>query len=72
MVRCKCKDLVSPSWPGSGVLQIKVEDRSNEITAMPKLLSLFGLEECIVTADVLGCQKESAKAILTQRTMYWR
>jgi len=50
--------------------QIKVEDRSNEITAMPKLLSLFDLEECIVTADAMGCQKGIAKAILAQKADY--
>jgi predicted transposase YbfD/YdcC len=50
--------------------QIKVEECSNEITAMPKLLSLFDLEECIVTADAMGCQKGIAKAILAQKADY--
>jgi predicted transposase YbfD/YdcC len=50
--------------------QIKVEDCSNEITAMPKLLSLFDLEACIVTADAMGCQKEIAKAILARKGAY--
>jgi predicted transposase YbfD/YdcC len=50
--------------------QIKVEDRSNEITAMPKLLSLFDLEGCVVTADAMGCQKEIAKAILARKADY--
>jgi predicted transposase YbfD/YdcC len=50
--------------------QIKVEDRSNEITAMPKLLSLFDLEDGIVTADAMGCQKEITKAILARKADY--
>lgn len=43
--------------------QVKVDDKSNEITAIPVLLQLLDLTECIVTIDAMGCQKEIATAI---------
>lgn len=43
--------------------QEKVEDKSNEITAIPKLLDLLDLAGSIVTIDAMGCQKEIAKII---------
>lgn len=43
--------------------QIKVEDKSNEITAIPDLLQVLAIEGCIVTIDAMGCQKEIAKLI---------
>jgi len=44
--------------------QVKVDDKSNEITAIPTLLQLLDLEGCIVTIDAMGCQKEIAEAIV--------
>ena len=43
--------------------QVKVDDKSNEITAIPILLQLLDLEGCIVTIDAMGCQKEIAGTI---------
>src|SRR5262249_24055800 len=43
--------------------QVAVEDKSNEITAIPKILKLLELEGAIVSIDALGCQKEIAQAI---------
>lgn len=43
--------------------QVRVDDKSNEITAIPLLLQLLDLEGCIVTIDAMGCQKEIAGAI---------
>ena len=43
--------------------QLKVAEKSNEITAVPKLLRALELEVCIVTLDAMGCQKEIAKEI---------
>lgn len=43
--------------------QIKVHDKSNEITAMPALLRALELAGCIVTVDALNCQKNIAKEI---------
>ena len=41
--------------------QVKTEEKSNEITAIPQLLELRG---CIVTIDAMGCQKAIAQEIL--------
>lgn len=43
--------------------QVKVDDKSNEITAIPALLELLDLSRCIVTIDAMGCQKEIAACI---------
>lgn len=43
--------------------QVKVDDKSNEITAIPALLKLLDLDGCIVTIDAMGCQKEIAGTI---------
>lgn len=43
--------------------QIKTEDKSNEITAIPELLQKLELSGCIVTIDAMGCQKKIATEI---------
>jgi predicted transposase YbfD/YdcC len=43
--------------------QVKVNEKSNEITAIPELLKVLSLNECIVTIDAMGCQKEIVKQI---------
>lgn len=43
--------------------QVKVDKKSNEITALPKLLELLDLKDCIITIDAMGTQKEIAKLI---------
>ena len=50
--------------------QLKVDDKSNEITAIPELLKLLVLKGCIVTIDAMGCQKEIASAIIDQDANY--
>ena len=50
--------------------QTKVDDKSNEITAIPALLDLLELSGCIVTIDAIGCQKEIAKQIIDQGADY--
>jgi len=47
--------------------QIKVDDKSNEITAIPQLLDLLALSGCIVTIDAMGCQKEIARKIVVEK-----
>ena len=49
---------------GLALGQAKVEEKSNEITAIPKLLQLLELAGCIVTIDAMGCQKEIARQII--------
>jgi predicted transposase YbfD/YdcC len=50
--------------------QRKVDDKSNEITAIPQLLRMLELEGAIVTIDAMGCQKEIAKTITEQGAAY--
>ena len=40
--------------------QIKVEQKSNEITAIPELLQTLAIAGCIVTVDAMGCQRAIA------------
>ena len=44
--------------------QLRVDDKSNEIPALPELLALLALDGCIVTADAIHCQAKTAAAIL--------
>ena len=46
--------------------QVKVDDKSNEITAVPKLLALLDLSGCIVTLDAMGTQRAIAKQVVEQ------
>ena len=43
--------------------QVKTDDKSNEITAIPRLLEMPELHGCIVTIDAMGCQREIAQQI---------
>jgi len=43
--------------------QVAVDEKSNEITAIPKLLEMLELSGAIVTIDAMGCQKEIAATI---------
>jgi hypothetical protein len=45
--------------------QVKVDEKSNEITAIPELLTLLDIRGCIVTIDAMGCQTEIAQAIVS-------
>jgi predicted transposase YbfD/YdcC len=46
--------------------QLAVDGKSNEITAVPKLLELLSLKGCIVTADALNCQRAIAAKVVAQ------
>lgn len=50
--------------------QVKVDDKSNEITAIPELLRVLALQRCIVTIDAMGCQTEIAAHIIDQEADY--
>ncbi len=47
--------------------QIKVDDKSNEITVIPQLLDLLEISGCIVTIDAMGCQKKIARKIVEEK-----
>jgi predicted transposase YbfD/YdcC len=46
--------------------QLTTEAKSNEITAIPRLLKLLDLKGAIITIDAMGCQKEIARQIVEQ------
>ena len=50
--------------------QIKVAEKSNEITAIPDLLELLTLKGATVTIDAMGCQKEIAAKIIAKDADY--
>jgi predicted transposase YbfD/YdcC len=58
--------IVSAWAEGNGLVlgQLKVADKSNEITAVPELLRVLELSGCIVTTDAMGCQKKITTGIV--------
>ena len=50
--------------------QIKTEAKSNEITAIPKLLELLDIKGSTITIDAMGCQKEIAQKIINREADY--
>jgi predicted transposase YbfD/YdcC len=50
--------------------QVKVDEKSNEITAIPKLLAMMAIEGAIVTIDAIGCQRSIAQTILAKKADY--
>jgi predicted transposase YbfD/YdcC len=58
--------VIVSAWAQSNRLvlgQLKVDDKSNEITALPRLLRALELSGCIVTVDAMGTQKQIAREI---------
>lgn len=50
--------------------QVKVDNKSNEITAIPHLLQALALKGCIVTIDAMGCQTAIAEQIIKGQAEY--
>lgn len=50
--------------------QEATEEKSNELTAIPRLLSILALKGCIVTIDAMGCQRAIAEQIVDQNADY--
>lgn len=50
--------------------QLKVDSKTNEITAIPKLLEMLQLKDATVTIDAMGCQKNIAKKIIEKQGDY--
>ncbi|MCX6050261.1 MAG: ISAs1 family transposase [Chloroflexi bacterium] len=50
--------------------QRKVDDKSNEITAIPTLLAMLNIKDCIITIDAMGCQRQIAQSIVEQEADY--
>ncbi|EOG7656706.1 ISAs1 family transposase, partial [Vibrio cholerae] len=47
-----------------------VDSKSNEITAIPKLLELLDLKGCLITIDAMGCQKKITQKIRDKEADY--
>jgi predicted transposase YbfD/YdcC len=65
-------DMVS-AWACANHLvlgQVKVDEKSNEITAIPQLLKALEISGCIITIDAMGCQTEIAKTIIEEQADY--
>ena len=70
--KAKAIHMVS-AWANANRLvlgQVKTDEKSNEITAIPTLLDLLELKGCIVTIDAMGCQKDIAKKIIDAQADY--
>lgn len=50
--------------------QVKTQEKSNEISAIPDLLDLIFLDGCVVTIDAMGCQKDIAAQIREKKEDY--
>jgi predicted transposase YbfD/YdcC len=64
---------VVSAWVGEEEImlgQLAVDEKSNEITAIPKLLDLFDIKGATITIDAMGCQTEIAKKIREKKGNY--
>lgn len=50
--------------------QLKTSEKSNEITAIPELLDMLFVKDCIITIDAMGCQKDIAEKIIDKKADY--
>jgi predicted transposase YbfD/YdcC len=65
-------DMVS-AWATANRLvlgQVKVDEKSNEITAIPQLLDALEISGCVVTIDAMGCQTDIAEKIIDREADY--
>jgi predicted transposase YbfD/YdcC len=64
--------MVSAWAEGNGLVlaQRKVDEKSNEITAIPKLLDALELSGTVVTIDAMGCQRSIAEKIVAKKADY--
>jgi len=68
----KLVHMVSAWAEGNGLVlgQRKVDEKSNEITAIPKLLNALELAGTVITIDAMGCQREIASRIIEKKADY--
>jgi len=50
--------------------QVVTDAKSNEITALPKLLKMLEIKGCLITIDAMGCQREIAQQIVDAQADY--
>lgn len=51
--------------------QLKTSEKSNEITAIPELLDILLVKDCIITIDAMGCQKNIAEKIIEKKPIMY-
>jgi predicted transposase YbfD/YdcC len=78
----KYASVMTRDWPGRHEVsawatanhlvlgQVKVDEKSNEITAIPQLLEALEVAGCIVTIDAMGCQTDIAEKIIDREAEY--
>lgn len=49
---------------------MRVDEKSNEITAVPQLLDLIEVENCVFTSDAMSCQKKTVEKIISKHCDY--
>ena len=56
----------------SGIVlgQMRVDEKSNEIPAVPELLDLIDVENCVITSDAMSCQKKTVEKICEKKCDY--
>ena len=77
-IRCPMNGAIPPvhivsAWASEQNLvigQIKTEEKTNEITAIPKLLAMLSLKNALVSIDTMGCQKSIAEQIILAKADY--
>lgn len=55
---------------GLALGQVRVDKKSNEITAIPRLLEMIDVKGRIITTDAMGCQRDVAKRIIDKKGDY--
>jgi predicted transposase YbfD/YdcC len=50
--------------------QVKTDDKSNEIKAVPQLLDLLDVQGCVITADAMSCQRDIVRKITEKKADY--
>lgn len=61
------------AWANSNGLvlgQVRAEEKTSEITAIPELLKILDIEGCIITIDAMGTQRKIAETIIDQQADY--
>lgn len=58
------------SESGICIGQLKVYEKSNEITAIPELIKSLSISGCTITIDAMGCQREIVETILEEKANY--
>jgi len=55
---------------GLALGQVRVDEKSNEITAIPRLLEMIDVKGRIITTDAMGCQRDVAKRVIDKKGDY--